>query len=319
VVNVGPIVEAGAAMTVAAYDASLVKRIRKRKRIRATKTEMEERAEFLIDYANQHGPVTVRGLYYQAEVHELPGISKEESSYAKIQRQVLNLRRQGRLDYDHIADSTRWMRKPRTFNSIEQALRETAALYRKSLWANADARVEVWCEKAALAGVIYPITSLYNVPLMVTNGYSSETFCYEAIAAQRDDHRPYHVYSLVDFDRAGQDAARSLKEKLQRFADEEGIEVIFETIAVTHQQVTAWNLPTREPKRKSAADRRWPYDFACELDAIAPDLLRDIVTLAIEQHLPRRQFEVLKTAEASEREIISRLVRDATSPTESAP
>ena len=34
---------------------------------------MEERAEFLIDYASEHGPVTVRGLYYQAEVASLPG------------------------------------------------------------------------------------------------------------------------------------------------------------------------------------------------------------------------------------------------------
>jgi hypothetical protein len=35
---------------------------------RATRAEMEERARFLIDYAEKHGPVTVRGLYYQAEV-----------------------------------------------------------------------------------------------------------------------------------------------------------------------------------------------------------------------------------------------------------
>ena len=39
------------------YEASLVKRNR------ATNAEMEERAEFLIDYAEAHGPVTVRQLY----------------------------------------------------------------------------------------------------------------------------------------------------------------------------------------------------------------------------------------------------------------
>jgi hypothetical protein len=38
-------------------------------RRRATANEMEERAAFLINYAVAHGPVTVRGLYYQAEVH----------------------------------------------------------------------------------------------------------------------------------------------------------------------------------------------------------------------------------------------------------
>ena len=70
-------------------------------RIRATKAEMEERAEFLIDYAEEHGPVTVRGLYYQAEVRRPPRHRQDRRlSYDKIQRQVLNLRRAGRLGYE---------------------------------------------------------------------------------------------------------------------------------------------------------------------------------------------------------------------------
>jgi hypothetical protein len=44
------------------------------------------------------------------------------------------------------------------------------------------------------------------------------------------------------------------------------------------------------------------------LDAIDPANLREIVRIAVERHLPRHQFEVLKAAEQSEREIISRLV-----------
>ena len=42
---------------------------------------MEERAEFLIDHASEHGPVSVRQLYYQAEVVRLPGIDKTENCY----------------------------------------------------------------------------------------------------------------------------------------------------------------------------------------------------------------------------------------------
>ncbi|MBC7286134.1 hypothetical protein, partial [Hoeflea sp.] len=61
---------------------------------------MEERARFLIDYAVEHGPVSVRGLYYQAEVHEVPGIDKTESGYNKVQTQCLKLRREGRLPYN---------------------------------------------------------------------------------------------------------------------------------------------------------------------------------------------------------------------------
>ena len=289
----------------AAYAASHINRHR------ATKAEMEERAEFLIAYADEHGPVTVRGLYYQAEVQGVPGIDKDDKGYSKVQRQVLNLRREGRLDYEHISDATRWMRKPRSFNGVEQALADTARLYRKSLWADATEYAEVWCEKDALAGVIYPVTSRYDVPLMVARGFASETFCYEAIAARQGDDRPYHVYYLGDFDRAGQDAARSLEEKLIRFGDEDGIEVIFEQIAVAFEQIKIWNLPTRPPKRLSPADRNWPHAFACELDAIPPDTMRDLVEEAINRHLDQDQLRVLRIAEESEREQIRNWIATA--------
>lgn len=49
-------------------------------------------------------------------------------------------------------------------------------------------------------------------------------------------------------------------------------------------------------------------DVSVELDAIEPNRLRALVQEAIERHLPQEQFEVLKAAEESEREIISRLV-----------
>ena len=32
-----------------------------------------------------------------------------------------------------------------------------------------------------------PVTSRYDVPLMVARGFASETFCYESIAQRGDD------------------------------------------------------------------------------------------------------------------------------------
>jgi hypothetical protein len=302
------------------YEASLIN-----PRRRAPRDEMEERAEFLIDYAERHGPVTVRQLYYQAEMRHVPGIDKTDSSYDKIQRQVLALRRAKRLRYGDIADSTRWMRKPRTFNSVEAALQDTARYYRKSLWRDAEVYLEIWLEKDALAGVVYPVTELYDVPLMVARGFSSETFCFEAIDARVGDPRPYHVYYLGDFDRAGRDAAATLKEKLQRFAAAKGVQVGFGDLAIDADDIVSFDgagqevtidltgvgevrLPTRAPKRKTSADKNWPHDFACELDAIEPDDLRAAVQSIIEYYLPPTQLEILRTAEESERALIGRLV-----------
>jgi hypothetical protein len=181
---------------------------------------MEARARFLIGYARRHGPVSARGLYYQAEVAKVSGIDKQETSYRKVQRQVLLLRRDGRLPYRHIADATRWMRKPTSYDSVEHALRDLGESYRKNLWKDAEDYVEIWMGKDTLSGVVYPVTAESDVPLMPTRGYTSETFAFEAVMARDDDPRDYHVYYFDDLDRSGVDAAQSLKEKLERFSRE---------------------------------------------------------------------------------------------------
>jgi hypothetical protein len=276
------------------------------KRYRSTSAEMEDRARFLIDYATEHGPVSVRGLYYQAEVAGLPGIGKDDLSYCKIQRRVLDLRREGRLPYGYISDATRWVRRPTTYDGIQDALHTLARRYRKSLWVDRPAAVEIWCEKDALAGVITPITEAFDVPLMVARGFCSESFAWETVQAI-DAAKPCFVYYLADFDRAGQDAAKALEEKLKRFSAERGVTIHFENIGVTVEQIQIMDLPTREPKRKTEADRRWPYDFCCELDAIPPDTLRSIIQQAIELHMPPNWLEALKSDEIAERKSLVQL------------
>ncbi len=272
------------------------------KRRRATADEMEERAQFLIAYARAHYPVTVRGLYYQAEVAGVPGIEKTEAGYAKVQHQVLELRRQGRLSYRWIADSTRRQRRPYTCLNMAAALEDAVHGYRRSLWQDADADVEIWCEKDALAGVIEEVTFEYDVPLMISRGFTSETFAFEAIDAYAGTGRPLVVYALYDFDRSGADATRSLRKKLYRFGMERGVIVRFNLLGLTLEQVEDWNLPTRPHKRATVADQRWPHPYACELDAIPPHDLRALVKGAIEQHLPADELARLLHIEALERE-----------------
>lgn len=281
------------------------------KRRRATKAEMETRAQFLIDYAEEHGPVTVRGLYYQAEVANVPGIDKTEGGYNKTQTQCLKLRRAGRMPYAQIADATRYMRKPRTFDGWQDALQNTAQLYRKSLWTETGVEVEIWIEKSALAGVLYPVTSEFDVPLMPTGGYCSETFAFEAVDDLRGTGKILVIYSLYDFDRSGKDAERSLKEKVERFGRELNVPVFFKVLGLTAEQVDELNLPTRPPKRNTTADKAWPYPFAAELDAIPPDTLRAMVREAIEQHLPPHELEHLKRVERAERETLLQFIGGA--------
>jgi hypothetical protein len=88
-----------------------------------------------------------------------------------VQRCLVELRLEHDMPFDWLVDNSRWMRKPRSYSSLEEMLRITAHTYRRALWTEADVYVEIWIEKDALADVLYPITSEYDVPLMVSRGY----------------------------------------------------------------------------------------------------------------------------------------------------
>jgi len=215
------------------------------------------------------------------------------------------MRRAGELPYNWLADNTRWQRKPRTFNSVEDALRDTAAFYRKNLWADADCYVEIWLEKDALAGVVFPVTALYDVPLMVARGYASLSFLYSAAEAINELVVPAYIYHFGDFDPSGVNAGEKIEETLRELAPD--AEIYFERIAVTPEQIAEWDLPTRPTKASDTRSKNFG-EISVELDAIEPNQLRAIVQAAIERHLPQEQFEILKVAEESERDLITRLV-----------
>lgn len=69
-----------------------------------------------------------------------------------------------------------------------------SASYRRDLWHSADAYVEIWIEKDALAGSIMEETNPYDVPLMVAKGFSSETYLYEAAEAIANKGKPSYIY-----------------------------------------------------------------------------------------------------------------------------
>jgi hypothetical protein len=281
----------------AAFQASPIKQVRHR----STKAEVEARREALLEIIEAGKPMTVRQVFYQATVHHL--VEKAESGYAKVQTDLTVMRRAGELRYDWLADNTRWQRKPLSFNSVEEALKHTATFYRRDLWADADVYVEIWLEKDALSGVIYPITALYDVPLMVARGYASLSFLHSAAEYINRLDVPTHIYHLGDFDPSGVNAGEKIEETLREMAP--NAEIYFERTAVTEQQIDDWDLPTRPTKKTDTRSKNFG-DISVELDAIEPNQLRALVQDAIEQHISPRKFKALKAAEESERELLTR-------------
>lgn len=273
------------------------------KRGRATRAEMERRWQGLHAIAAAMRPMTVGQVFYQASVRGI--VEKTEAGYAKVKTDLADMRRAGRLPYSWLADNTRWQRKPDTFDGIEEALDDTARLYRKNLWRQADAYVEVWLEKDALSGVLYPDTAEYDVRLIVACGYAELSFLYGAALNIASPDVPAHIHHLGDFNQSGMDAGRQIDAPLRGLAPQAKIH--FERLAVLPQQIRDWSLPTR-PTKSTGSRTKGFGDISVELDAIEPSQLRAVVQAAIERHLPAEQSIVLQVAEASERDILRGLV-----------
>ena len=272
------------------------------KRHRATKAEVRSRRDDLFAIVDEMRPMTVRQVFYQATVRGL--VEKSEAGYNKVQTDLVVMRgpapalRLARRQHPVAAQAG-------TYTSVQQALEDTARLYRKALWAEADAYVEVWLEKDALSGVVLPVTSVYDVPLMVARGYASLSFLHRAAEYIGSLDVPVYIYHLGDFDPSGVNAGEKIEETLREMAP--GAEIHFERLAVTPAQIAGWRLPTR-PTKASDSRAKGFGAISVELDAIEPRQLRQLVQDALERHLPRHQLEALRAAEASERRLIGGLV-----------
>lgn len=276
------------------------------KRNRASRAEMDQRKEAILEIARAIQPCTVRQVFYQAEIRGV--VAKTEAGYDKVQRALVEMRRDGELPYGWIADNTRWQRKPNSFADPAAAIEEAARFYRKALWSDAGRYVEVWLEKDALSGVVWPVTDKFDVPLMVSRGYASLSFLHSAAEYIASLDVAAHVFHLGDFDPSGVDAARKIEATLRELAPE--AEIHFERLAVLPHQISQWSLPTRPTKTTDSRCKGFAAE-SVELDAIHPDALRALVSDAIEEHLPEHQYKVLMVAEASERQFLQRYARMA--------
>jgi hypothetical protein len=278
-----------------AYQSSLVKRKR------STRAEMEARLDALYDIVAEQQPMTVRQVFYQATVRGL--IPKTENGYQMVGTALSQMRLSGRLPFAWIADNTRLMRKPTTFRSLESAIRSTAHFYRKALWTDESASyVEIWLEKDALSGVIYPVTSEFDVPLMVARGYASLSFLHGSAEQMAEQDKPCYVYQFGDHDPSGVDAARAIEVRLRELAPD--AEIHFERIAVIPEQIDYFGLPSRPTKTTDTRSKKWTGGDSVELDAIAPGELRSMVRECIERHIDVDALAVALVAEESERDAL---------------
>lgn len=285
----------------ASYGASPVRR-------RRSNAELASLDAAIVRAVEVEAPITLRGVYYRCVAAK--AIDKTENDYAAVGRRLLHLRRAGEVSYHDITDGTRWITRPHTFDSVNDALTETARLYRRRLWTDSDVSLQLFTEKDAISGVILPITDRWDIPLGVLRGYVSESFAW-SVAQSLNPTKTNVIAQLGDHDPSGVGAWQDFSSKVQSFADDEYQDVTFERLAVLPEQIEAMRLPTRPTKATDTRARNWIGE-SVEVDAIPPSTLRDIVEAWVSEHIDEDALRITQVAEASERQLLTALARRTT-------
>ena len=280
------------------YEASPIRR-----RSRRTKAEMDAIRSAMFEALETDHPMTVRQVFYRMVSDQV--IEKTEAEYNTVCRLLATMRRTGDVPFDWLADATRWMRKPTTHSSMERMLHRTVQTYRRAIWDEQDAYVEIWLEKDALAGVLYDVTWEWDVPLMVTRGYPSLSFLYSAAEAIAAQDKPCFLYYFGDHDPSGVDIPRKVEADLREFAPD--AEIHFRRVAVLPIQIMAWKLPTR-PTKKSDTRSKGFEGKSVELDAIPSHKLRNLVLGCVTKHIDQEVYQRTLEAEEAERESLRMMI-----------
>jgi hypothetical protein len=198
------------------------------------------------------------------------------------------------------------MRKPKTHSSLQNALDQTARTYRRAIFDEQDVYVEIWLEKDALSGVLYEVTSQWDVPLMVTRGFASISFLHGAANVILREDKPTYLYYFGDHDPSGVDIPRQVERRLREFAP--SADITIERVAVNPDQIESMRLPTRPTKKTDTRSKNFEGE-SVEVDAIEPSRLKKLAEDCITQHIDYDALARLKAVEASERETLREIAK----------
>lgn len=241
----------------------------------------------LTEYA---GAVSVRQLYYRLVAAAL--IPNQQSEYDKVQGLITDARYAGLIDWDDIEDRNREATKAQDWEGGRAALDEVVEKFRMDRWETQPYYVELWVEKAALAGVLEPISADYHITLMVNRGYSSASAMKdsaERIKYRTAGGRRAVVLYIGDFDPSGQHMVTDIRARLAEFGCPSSLDV--RKVALTWEQIQQYEPPPNPVKmtdsRAAEYVALYNTEESWEADALPPKTLDLIVRQTINSYVDK--------------------------------
>jgi hypothetical protein len=164
------------------------------------------------------------------------------------------------------------------------------------------------CEKDAIADLVYQETGKWDVPLSVLRGESSKGFMWDNARAIDAADKPTYLHFIGDHDEKGDSIIESACKRIRRYARTKH-PIYWQKIAVTPEQIAEYKLPLRpsKPARDGAEIPAAYENGSVEVDALPPEILRQLINKAIVRHVDERALAIAQTAEHSERALMARI------------
>lgn len=247
--------------------------------------------EIIGEYEGQGFQLTLRQLYYQFVARGL--IPNSLKSYKNLGSVVNDGRLAGLIDWDHITDRTRVLRKNSHWETPGGVIKSAADSYLIDMWKSQPWRPEVWIEKDALVGVIEDVCESLDVPYFSCRGYTSQSEMWAA--SQRmieygDEDKTPIIFHLGDHDPSGKDMTRDIEDRLQMFMG--GIEL--KRLALNMDQVEHFKPPPNPAKLTDSRAEVYIREFgndSWELDALDPAVIVELVRRSIQKLIDKEQWD----------------------------
>jgi len=242
-------------------------------------------------------PMTVRQVYYQLVSRHV--IENNRGQYQAVSNALVDARKEGVIPWEWIEDRLRRPRSVAMWGDLADFSKTVQAAYRRNVWAEQPALLEVWLEKDALSGIFEDLLRHYGVTLNVGRGYDGWDSIHNA--AQR--YAAWESVTILyfgDFDPSGEDMVRCLGERLAFFGTCPDIR----KCALVMEDIDRYNLPpalTKETDSRRAAFVAEHGDVSVELDALPVAVLRDRLQGEVEAAMDLDALAQVRTQEEQER------------------
>ena len=281
-------------------------------RPRAKTRQLLGQAQAVLTEYESYWPLTCRQIFYRmVGAH---GYDKTEAAYGRLCHHLANARRGRLVPFDAIRDdgvSTYSLEHFDDRDAFLRHVRHLGARYKRNRLTAQGVHMEVWCEAAGMLPQLHRVAEWYSVPVYSSGGFDSLTAKKRLADRICDMEKPAVILHLGDYDPSGVSIFDSVAADVSAFVEADKphglVSVEFERVALTREQVHAHDLPTAPAKATDSRSKNWTGG-TCQLEALPPDVIADILKEAIERRIDWEQFADDLDAEKHDRTMISGLL-----------